>query len=130
MQKSISLSRSYLSFPSSASSRRYQKRYGAYAMRGVKKSGFILASSIFAFAILGIAFYIFQINLAVQQNYQVRELENRLSILQNENQRLNVDSLTLENSQVLADQAKLLGMEKNDQVSYIKISTPVFVLKK
>lgn len=99
-------------------------------MRGVKKSGFILASSIFAFAILGIAFYIFQINLAVQQNYQVRELENRLSILQNENQRLNVDSLTLENSQVLADQAKLLGMEKNDQVSYIKISTPVFVLKK
>jgi uncharacterized protein HemX len=127
MQRSISLARPYFN---SGSSHRYQKKYGAYAIRGTKKSGFLLVASIFAFAALGIAFYIFQINLAVQQNYQVRELENRLSVLQNENQRLNVDSLTLENSQVLADQAKLLGMEENNQISYVKISTPVFVSRK
>lgn len=129
MQKSISLSKSYLNFSSNGSSRRYQKKYGAYAMRGEKKSEFLLVMWVFVFAVFGIAFYIFQINLSVQQNYQVRELENRFLILQNENQRLNVDSLSLENSQVLADQAKLLGMEENNQVSYIKISTPVFVRK-
>jgi cell division protein FtsL len=129
MQKTISLSRSYLNIPSVSSGYRYQKKYGTHSVSAVKKGGFLLAMLIAAFAICAIAFYIIQINLAVQQNYQVRDLENRLSALQNENQRLSVDSLTLENSQVLADEAKYLGMEPSGQVSYVRISAPILVRK-
>ncbi len=98
-------------------------------MPSIKNGGFLLIILMLAFAISAIAFYIFQMNLSVQQNYQIRELENKLSILQSENQRLSVDSLVLENSQVLTEEAKYLGMETNDKVSYIKVFTPTFVRK-
>ncbi len=74
-----------------------------------------------------IAFYIFQINLMVERNYQIRELESQISRLQGDNQKLTVEALALENSGLLADQASYFGLEANDKIQYVRIFTPTLV---
>ena len=69
-------------------------------------------------------FFVFQINFTVERNYQIREFENQISGLLEENQKLKVGALSLENSQFLFERAKYLGLEENAQLRYVKIINP------
>lgn len=89
-----------------------------------KKREFIFAG-LFIFSL--IFFYIFQINLTVDRNYQIRTFESQISQLQNDNQRLTVEALALENSQLLAEQARYIGLEESKEVQYVRIFTPTLV---
>jgi len=60
----------------------------------------------------------------VERNYQIRDLENRISRLQDDNQKLSVEALTLDNSQLLSNRASYFGLEENDKIQYVKVFTP------
>ena len=119
MQKTLILPRSYINF-SAISSRPECK----IKINNFKRREFVFGG-ILAFLI--IAFYIFQINLMVERNYQIRELESQISRLQQDNQKLTVEALALENSGLLADQASYFGLEANDKIQYVRIFTPTLV---
>lgn len=123
MSKVLTFPRSYINFPAIS----YQKEDKAqgHNLKNIKKRKEFIFTGVAIFLI--IIFYIFQINLMVERNYQARNLEGQILTLQSENQKLNVEALSSENSQVLADRAKYLGLEQNDNIQYVRILTPIFV---
>ncbi len=122
MSKAITFPKSYINFSAIS----YQKEYKIknQGLQIWKKREFIFAG-LFIFSL--IFFYIFQINLTVDRNYQIRTFESQISQLQNDNQRLTVEALALENSQLLAEQARYIGLEESKEVQYVRIFTPTLV---
>ncbi len=121
--KTLAFQKSYINFSTIS----YQKEYKIQRrdFRNIKKRKEFIFLGIFIFSL--ILFYIFQINLTVDRNYQVREFEDQISGLRNENQKLTVETLSLENSQLLAEQASYFGLEESKEVQYVRIFTPTLV---
>lgn len=121
--KALTFQKSYISFSTIfyQEEHKIQKR----GLWNIKKRKEFIFLGIFVFSL--ILFYIFQINLTVDRSYQVREFEDRISGLRNENQKLTVETLFLENSQLLAEQASYFGLEESKDVQYVRIFTPTLV---
>ena len=118
MAKTLTFSKSCINFSTIS----YQKkdRFQNYRVLDIKRKHFFIGILIFSIVI----FFVFQINFTVERNYQIREFENQISGLLEENQKLKVGALSLENSQFLFERAKYLGLEENAQLRYVKIINP------
>jgi len=81
-------------------------------------------------AIIGLSgLYIFLVNSEVKEKYGLREYEKKLSEISKENEKLEVSFLrvdSLDNAIVLLDG---LGLEKAENVSYIKVVDSQVVVK-
>ena len=66
--------------------------------------------------------YLVQVNKATTKGYQMRDLETRINVVEESNQKLEIQVTELQTLDSIKERSQTLGMVPTDKVKYIKVT--------